>query len=126
VAQTIRQTLADTQEDETIVDLEGDDIEEAEEGRLISAMHRRYERDPAIIRAKKRCSSVLGRLACEACGFDFEAHYGERGAGFIECHHTQPVHTLKLGEKTRIEDLRLLCSNCHRMVHAKRRWLTNG
>jgi 5-methylcytosine-specific restriction protein A len=73
---------------------------------------------------KKKALATLGSLACEACGFDFREHYGDHGEGFIECHHTKPVHTLKPGDKTKAGDLRLLCSNCHRMVHAKRPWLT--
>jgi predicted HNH restriction endonuclease len=117
VAQTIRYTLADTREGETIADLTGDSIEEAEEGRLITAMHRRYERNSALVQAKKKKTlAVLGRLACEACGFDFHERYGDHG--------TKPVHALKPGDKTKARDLRLLCSNCHRMVHAKQTWLT--
>ena len=54
----------------------------------------------------------------------FGDHYGQHGEGFIECHHTRPVHTLKPGERTKICDLRLLCANCHRMIHAKRQWLS--
>jgi 5-methylcytosine-specific restriction protein A len=60
----------------------------------------------------------------EACGFDFEETDGERGKGFIECHHVKPLHTLKPGEKTSVDDLMLLCSNCRRMVHTKSSWLT--
>jgi 5-methylcytosine-specific restriction enzyme A len=125
VAQTIRQALAHAQNGETIEDLAGDGIEEAEEGRVITALHRRYERNSTLVQAKKtRALTAFGRLACEACGFDFREHYGERGEGFIECHHTKPVHALKPGDKTNVGDLRLLCANCHRMVHAKRLWLT--
>jgi 5-methylcytosine-specific restriction protein A len=125
VAETIRQVLASTQEGETVVEAAGDEIEEAEEGRIVTAMHRRYERNLALVQAKKRrVFSELGKLACEACGFDFRERYGERGEGFIECHHAKPVRTLKPGDKTKVRDLRLLCSNCHRMVHAKRPWLT--
>jgi 5-methylcytosine-specific restriction protein A len=91
VAQTIRQTLADAQDGETTADLAGDGIEEAEEGRVITAMHRRYERNAALIQMKKRRAlATLGRLACEACGFDFRERYGDRGEGFIECHHAKP------------------------------------
>jgi hypothetical protein len=44
-----------------------------------------------------------------------------------EAHHTKPVETLVEGSKTKLEDLALLCANCHRMVHATRPWLTvNG
>jgi hypothetical protein len=63
-----------------------------------------------------------GRLACEACGFDFAIIYGERGSGFIECHHTKPVATLAEGHKTHIDDLALVCANCHRIIHRDRKW----
>jgi 5-methylcytosine-specific restriction protein A len=125
VAQTIRQALSHAQKGETIADLAGDGIEEAEEGRVITALHRRYERNSALVQAKKKTTlAMLGKLACEACGFDFREHYGGHGEGFIECHHAKPVHRLKPGDKTKVGDLRLLCSNCHRMVHARRPWLT--
>jgi predicted HNH restriction endonuclease len=125
VAQTIRQALAHAKEGETIADLNADGIEETEEGRVVTALHRGHERSSALVQAKKRKAlAVLGRLACEACGFDFRERYGDRGEGFIECHHAKPVHALRPGDKTKAGDLRLLCSNCHRMVHAKRPWLT--
>jgi predicted HNH restriction endonuclease len=125
VAQTIRQIVADIQAGETAADLTGDEIEEAAEGRVITAMHRRFERSGALVQTKKKKALArFGRLVCEACGFDFRERYGDRGEGFIECHHIKPVHTLKPGDKTKPADLRLLCSNCHRMVHARRHWLT--
>jgi hypothetical protein len=82
VAETIRQVLASAQEDETVAEPAGDEIEEAEEGRVVTALHRRYERTPALVQAKKqRVLAKLGKLACEACGFDFQERYGERGEG---------------------------------------------
>ena len=62
-------------------------------------------------------------LACEVCNFDFSKVYGERGKDYIECHHTIPVHRMKEGDKTKLSDLALVCSNCHRMIHIKRQWL---
>lgn len=125
VAGTIRDALERAPDDETIADLATGDMEEAEEGRVVTALHRRYERDSRIAQAKKRHAlAVCGQLACEACGFDFGEHYGEHGDGYLECHHSKPVHTLKVGEKTKASDLRLLCANCHRMVHSKRAWLS--
>jgi len=52
------------------------------------------------------------------------AEYGDHGDGFIECHHTKPVSELQVGEKTKLSDLALVCSNCHRMIHRKRPWLS--
>jgi 5-methylcytosine-specific restriction protein A len=93
---------------------------EGEEGGVIMRLHKRYERDPKLVREKRKAAAAAGSLACEVCGFDFEKAYGELGAGYIEIHHTKPVHTLKPGTKTRLIDLALLCANCHRMAHMRR------
>ncbi len=98
-------------------------ITEAPEGAILTRSHIFRERKRTLVRKKKE--SVLretGRLLCEACGFDFVEKYGERGEGFIECHHTKPLRDLKPGSTTRLNDLVLLCSNCHSMVH-KEPWL---
>jgi len=65
-----------------------------------------------------------GALRCEACGFDFHETYGKLGEDFIECHHVTPVSELKAGATTRLSDLVVVCSNCHRMLHRRRPWLT--
>ena len=41
----------------------------------------------------------------------------------MECHHVKPVSKIEKNEKTKLVDLVLLCSNCHRMVHRKKPWL---
>jgi 5-methylcytosine-specific restriction enzyme A len=98
---------------------------EAEEGRILTRLHRTRERNGELVAKKKTFTlKVQGRLQCEACSFDFEVKYGLRGTGFIEAHHTKPLHALSPGDKTRLEDLAPLCSNCHRMIHARRPWLT--
>ncbi|TRD21927.1 HNH endonuclease [Palleronia caenipelagi] len=105
--------------------LTDDDTMEAREGKLLTRLHRYRERSTAIIKRKKASFLKMhGNLCCEACGFDFVKTYGERGDGFIECHHTKPVSELKSGETTKMCDLVLLCANCHRMIHAARPWWT--
>ncbi len=96
----------------------------AREGRLLVRRHVARERDPRLRRRKIEAALRSGRdLACEACGFDFGQTYGERGRGYIECHHVIPLHAI--GERTtRLDDLALLCANCHRMVHARAPWPT--
>lgn len=102
-----------------------DDEQDAPEGRVLTKQHRVRERDSKITkRKKKQFLSQHGRLFCEACEFDFAEVYGERGAEFIECHHTKPVSQMKAGDKTKMSDLVLLCSNCHRMVHRRAPWLS--
>jgi 5-methylcytosine-specific restriction protein A len=100
-------------------------LEEAPEGRLLTRVHLRRERNRDLVESKKRL--VLkhgGSLTCEVCGFDFKTEYGDRGDGFIECHHTKPLETLQPSGKTHVRDLALVCSNCHRMIHRRRPWLT--
>ena len=94
------------------------------EGRYLLRLHAYRERNRALRR--KKINSILavgGSLTCEVCEFDFAQKYGERGQGYIECHHVEPLHVG--GEKARsVRDLALLCSNCHRMIHAKPPWPT--
>jgi 5-methylcytosine-specific restriction protein A len=100
-------------------------IEEAEEGQVLTRIHRKRERSAKLRKAKKKAvEKETGRLACEACDVDFGERYGPRGKGFIECHHVVPLHTLKPKQRTKIEDLALLCSNCHRVLHMRKPWLT--
>jgi 5-methylcytosine-specific restriction protein A len=102
-----------------------DDIAEAEEGRILTRTHVTRERNRKLVQRKKgQALKVHGDLKCEACGFSFGQVYGQRGDGFIEAHHRVPLHQLRPGVKTRIEDLALLCANCHRMVHARSPWLS--
>lgn len=102
-----------------------DEIEDAPEGRVLTRVHRYRERSQRLRRKKKEKALRLnGQLRCDACGFDFEARYGERGSGFMEIHHIVPVHELKPGARTQLDDLALLCANCHRMIHTKSPWLT--
>ena len=88
------------------------------EGKLLTRVHHYRERNPTIIKLKKeQALDTLGKLECESCTFDFEQRYKSLGKGFIECHHTKPVAELNAKFKTKLEDLALVCSNCHRMIH---------
>jgi 5-methylcytosine-specific restriction protein A len=101
-----------------------DDEAEAIEGRLLFRQHRARERDPEITRRKKASAMErFGRLACEVCDFDFTATYGQLGEGFIECHHRLPLAIAGI-RTTQLDDLALVCSNCHRMLHRSRPALT--
>jgi 5-methylcytosine-specific restriction enzyme A len=99
--------------------------EEAPEGRVLTRLHRVRERNRKLVAQRKsKALRDLGYLRCEVCAFDFQESYGERGRGFIEVHHTRPLAMLVEEVKTKLEDLALLCANCHRMVHSRRPWLS--
>jgi len=105
-----------------LTDADVDD--EFPEGRLLRRIHIARERNPKIVQlAKNRAFKLHGKLACEACEFEFSRRYGDWGKGYIECHHVIPVSQLIPGTKTKLKDIALLCSNCHRMIHRRRPWL---
>lgn len=94
------------------------------EGRRLARLHFSRERSAALVRAAKAAALVRDpSLACEVCRFSFVKNYGDHGSGYIEAHHTVPVADLKPGTKNRVEDLALVCANCHRMIHAGPRTL---
>ena len=92
----------------------------AEEGGIVVRLHKRYERNRTLRRKKISAAKAAGNLNCEVCSFDFEKTFGPIGAGFIEVHHLKPVHLMGGAKRTKLSDLALLCSNCHRMAHRKR------
>lgn len=101
------------------------DEDEFPEGRVLFREHRARERNRALVQAaKSRFLKTDGRLACQACGFVFKDKYGVLGEDYIECHHVIAVSKLKPNAKTKLSDIALLCSNCHRMVHRRRPWLS--
>lgn len=125
-AQAILTGLQEIEENDEVERAEmGDGSEDASEGRVLTRLHRYRERNRKLVNRKKQQRLNENRkLVCEACDFDFEATYGRRGDGFIEAHHTKPVSELGDGHRTRLEELVLLCANCHRMVHSRRPWLS--
>ena len=79
-------------------------------------LHRKIERNS---RAGNKAKSIHGYI-CQACGFDFEAVYGELGRGYIEAHHLIPLATLPEDANVPVDpehDFAVLCANCHRMIH---------
>lgn len=102
-----------------------EDDEGFPEGKLILKQHLIRERNSEVVKlAKERFIQQHGKLFCEVCDFDFSIRYGDIGKGYIEGHHTKPVSEMAENEKTKVEDIAIVCANCHRMLHRKRPWLT--
>jgi hypothetical protein len=112
---------------ELVPDLLAFDIDNAaavREGGLKFVSHLLRERNRAILETKKKqVLQETGRLSCEVCGFDFVVAYGARGEGFCEIHHISPLSSSEKEVETRLEDLAILCANCHRMIHRRIPWL---
>ncbi|MFD0070669.1 HNH endonuclease, partial [Streptomyces sp. NPDC127574] len=110
VAQHIRDGLTAGEFQAVPPGVEEEDDYSAPEGRLLIRRHKSRERDKGL--RKRKIDAVLRqgrRLACAACGFDFEATYGPRGTGYIECHHVVPLHEAGEG-RTKLSDLELICA----------------
>jgi 5-methylcytosine-specific restriction protein A len=123
-AARIRELLsAQDASDQVPPDLDMDDTPHGEGGIAIRT-HLRHERDPKLRRKKIADTKRRGLpIACEACTFDFGVTYGSHGLDYIECHHRVPLHVTGQTQ-TRLADLALICSNCHRMIHHFKQWLT--
>lgn len=78
--------------------------------------HIQRERNGDLARkAKQYWKERLNALRCLVCDFSFRKQYGPDAADVIELHHDMPIaagHRL-----TRIQDLKPVCPNCHRMLH---------
>ena len=116
LAAAIRSAVSVEPETFALLDTNEDDDGFAE-GRVLEQIHRRHERNRSVVRKKiAQVLAAIGKLACEACGFDFQAAYGKRGEGFAECHHIIPLSGAR-ERKTHPDDLAIVCANCHRMIH---------
>lgn len=95
------------------------------EGKVLTKVHLMQERKRTLVNKKKtQALAKYGCLQCEVCGFDFTKQYGIIGRDFIECHHTMPITELSPTHDTKLKELALVCSNCHRMLHANRPWMS--
>ena len=86
---------------------------EADEGELYTSESNFRVRNRALINIKKMQSSCT----CEICGFNYEDYYSDIGRGYIIAHHIRPVSS---GPTiTTLDDIALVCANCHAMIHSK-------
>lgn len=102
------------------------DVElELPEGRLLTALHLRRERNPKVRKMLLDDRRSMG-LRCEICDLtrsDLEEPLRE---AIFEAHHLVPL--AEAGErKTKLADLAMLCACCHRLIHraivSKGRWI---
>ena len=90
------------------------------EGAVSFKFHRRRERSTVL---RKRKLEIFweyhGRLFCEMCGLDPAERYSrELAESVIEVHHTKPLSFANSPHPTKLEDLLVVCANCHRAIHS--------
>lgn len=102
-----------------------DSLSSGKEGNPRLVAHLRRERNQALVKRKrKEVLEKTGSLSCEVCRFDFNSFFGEIGEGFCEVHHLQPLSKMDGEVTTKLEDLAVVCSNCHRILHRGNPMLT--
>jgi len=102
------------------------DVEqELPEGRLLTALHVRRERNPRVRKMLIDARGASG-LRCEICDLSRQDLETSLQEAMFEAHHLVPL--AEAGErKTKLADLALLCACCHRLIHramvAKAHWI---
>ncbi len=71
------------------------------------------KRDPEL----KSLAIEKHGLSCQICEFNFEKNYGALGKGYIEMHHLVPLGTTKKERISTVDNVAVVCSNCHRVLH---------
>lgn len=87
----------------------------ATEGQKRLVLHFQRERNQTVVRNKKR---LAASLACEICTFSF-SRYGSAASDYCEVYHLLSLSEVEETTQTRMEDLAILCANCHRVVHLR-------
>ncbi len=73
-------------------------------------MHLLRERNQSLVAEKKASASH----DCEICGFNSLRTYG---IDYCEVHHLTPLFKLDDESETTLDDLAIVCANCHRIIH---------
>ncbi len=83
------------------------------EGGIQEVTRELIKRDPQL---RTHALAKYG-YSCEICGFNFEEFYGKLGVGYIEVHHLVPISERKKVHSTTVDEVRVVCANCHRILH---------
>lgn len=92
---------------EKIESEEGDDREHTSRSRV---------RSKKLASMYRTQAQLQGQLHCQACKTKGLENYGEAKGSCLEVHHKHPLN-LGAANNT-LNDLTLLCANCHRAIHA--------
>jgi hypothetical protein len=89
-----------------------------EEGRRRLVLHFVIERSRRLVTQKRaEVRRLHGYLRCEACGLTESELPNSIGEACFEAHHKTRLSGLSAPKTTRLEDIAMLCANCHRMIH---------
>ena len=107
---------------QALISVEFDPV--AIEGELRLFLHLRRERSAALAKAKRDDARNRGVLKCEACHLVVDNVYPGLDGDVFEVHHRRPLADLEEEVETHLEDLAILCANCHRAIHRTKPLMT--
>ncbi|MCG3768985.1 MAG: hypothetical protein JW384_00102 [Nitrosomonadaceae bacterium] len=85
--------------------------------RLVS--HRRRERSRFLVAKKLQLARTQGPIQCEVCLLSEDGRYPQAlSPRIFEVHHRLPLSESDSLVKTTLQDLAIVCANCHRAIHA--------
>ena len=88
------------------------------EGQRRLRIHHSRERKSQRVAKLAEFRRVHGSLYCEACGFTSTKYPLDVQDSVFEVHHIIPLSEADGLVETRLNDLAVLCANCHRAIHA--------
>ena len=102
------------------------DDHEFTEGRAVTEVHIRIERDKTIRKKLLNSRKAQDRFSCDICSYNGQELDHNIRESVFEAHHTIPLSgSGKV--KTKLRDISLLCANCHRLIHRlmnlEKRWI---
>jgi predicted HNH restriction endonuclease len=89
---------------------------EALEGQLAERRNMTRGRNAPL----RRKALAMSRGKCGACGTNFGILLGGRGWRVLQVHHRKQLSDLSEPTITKLEDLAVVCANCHLLIHADR------
>ena len=96
-----------------------DDLQEVQLAAIEGSCHRAEalfrSRNRKLIEAKKRQSQ--GK--CTICEFDFKATFRGLERDLLVAHHIKPIGKRKKPARTTLNEIDVLCPNCHAAVHSQ-------
>jgi 5-methylcytosine-specific restriction protein A len=95
---------------------EDGDEEEFSEGRVLTRVHTRIERNRKLRVTLIRERRKTGLLRCDACLTTNPTADSRLDDAIFDAHHLIPIST-QGSTKTKLKDVALLCANCHRLIH---------
>lgn len=68
--------------------------------------------------ALRNAALAKAKGTCETCGVNFSDILGGRGVRVLQVHHRHQLALRKIPSVTTLDDLAVICANCHSLIHA--------